>query len=528
MAEEPQAADEPVDEPALDVRALTPIGRLRLRLREPPSYWLTRFYLLRLLGLVYFFAFLSLANQVLPLVGEGGLLPAADLLDAAGQAGYGFADAPSLFWIGCPDWALQGLAWVGVALSAAVLVGYANAILLGVLWILYFSYLVVGQQWFGYGWETQLCETGFLAIFLVPLLDGRPFPRRRPPKLILLLFRWLVLRIMLGAGLIKLRGDPCWHDLTCLDYHFETQPIPNPLSPALHALPHAVLAVGVAFNHICELIAPLFVFGPRRARHIAGLAMLGFQIFLIVSGNLSFLNWLTIVAIVACFDDGILARVTPRWLRARAEAAGARATPSAGQRRTVLALFVVYCVISLPALFNLLSSEQKMNYSFNRLHLASAYGAFGAMGKERHEIVFEGTLDETIGPATEWREYQFPCKPGDPARRPCIASPYHYRLDWQIWFAPFGAWEDAPWTAHLVWKLLHNDRGALSLLANDPFPDRPPRWIRALRYRYRFADGDAWWDRTLVGTWLGPWSTSSPELLDVLDTFGWRRAPVTP
>ena len=521
-----------VEEPVEDVRALTPIGRMRLALREPPSYWLTRFYLLRLLGLVYLFAFLSLANQVLPLIGEDGLTPAARFLDAARQADYGFADAPSLFWIGCPDWALTGLAWIGVALSAAVLLGYANSILLAVLWAIYFSYLVVGQQWFGYGWETQLCETGFLAVFLVPLLDGRPFPRRRPPRLVILLFRWLVLRIMLGAGLIKLRGDPCWLELSCLDAHFETQPIPNPLSPALHALPHWALAVGVAFNHLCELIAPLFVFGPRRARHIAGFAMLCFQIFLILSGNLSILNWLTIVAIVACFDDGLLARAAPRWLRARAEAARERASPSQPQRWAVLALFSVYCLISVPALFNLLSSEQKMNYSFNRLHLASAYGAFGAMGKERDEIVFEGTLDETPGPGSEWREYQFPCKPGDPARRPCISAPYHHRIDWQIWFAPFGSWQDAPWTAHLVWKLLHNHAGALSLLDGNPFPDRPPRWIRALRYRYRFArSGDAWWERELIETWAGPWSTTSPELIEVLEVFGWDAAeppPVTP
>jgi hypothetical protein len=515
------------DEVVADVRAMTPIGRLRLRLREPPSYWLTRFLLLRLLGLVYFFAFLSLVNQVIPLVGEGGLLPAAPFLDAADAVGYGFSDAPSLFWIACPDWALQAFAWIGLALAAVVLAGYANAILLAALWVIYFSYLLVMQDWFGYGWETQLTETGFLAIFLVPLLDGRPFPRRRPPKLVITLVRWLVLRIMLGAGLIKLRGDPCWHDLTCLDYHFETQPIPNPLSPALHAMPHWLLAIGVAFNHVCELIAPLFVFGPRRARHIAGLAMLSFQLFLILSGNLSFLNWLTIVAIVACFDDGLLARIFPRWLRARAEAARERAQPSQAQRWTVLVLFVIYCVLSVPALFNLMSSKQRMNYSFNRLHLASAYGAFGSMGKVRHEIVFEGTLDETITPSTRWREYEFPCKPGDPRRRPCIAAPYQYRLDWQIWFAPFGPWEDAPWTAHLAWKLLHNDPGALSLLASNPFPDRPPRWIRALRYRYRFSyDDDAWWERELVGTWFGPWSKDSPELIDVLDYFDW--GDVTP
>jgi hypothetical protein len=291
-------------------------------------------------------------------------------------------------------------------------------------------------------------------------------------------------------------------------------------------LPHGVLAIGVVFNHICELIAPLFVFGPRLARNIAGLAMLSFQLFLIVSGNLSFLNWLTIVAIVACFDDGALARVLPRWLRKRAETARERAAPSQPQRWTVLALFVVYCILSFPALFNLMSSHQKMNYSFNRLHLGSAYGAFGYMGKVREEIVFEGTSDETITATTTWREYDFPCKPGDVTRRPCIAAPYQYRLDWQIWFAPFGNWEDAPWTAHLAWKLLHNDPGALSLLAGNPFPDRPPRWVRALRYRYWFSDrDDRWWERERVGTFFGPWNTESPELLDVMNYFHWRVTP---
>src|SRR5690606_29887470 len=245
---------------------LTPLGRLRARLREPPSFWLTRFLLLRLLGLVYLFAFLSLARQVLPLLGSRGLTPAADLLagarEAFGSSWSGFLAAPSVFWLGAPDGLLAALAWVGVALAAVVLAGYANAVLLAALWAIYFSFVTVGQVWFGYGWETQLLETGFLACFLVPLLDGRPFPRRRPPRLVILLFRWLVLRIMLGAGLIKLRGDPCWTELTCLDVHFETQPLPNPLSPALHALPGGIHRLGVLINHACELIAPLFVFGP--------------------------------------------------------------------------------------------------------------------------------------------------------------------------------------------------------------------------------------------------------------------------
>ncbi|HUS65316.1 MAG TPA: lipase maturation factor family protein [Kofleriaceae bacterium] len=510
----------------IDVRAMTPIGRVRGWLREPPSYWLTRFVLLRLLGFVYLFAFLSLANQVLPLIGSDGLLPAQPVLDAAtdevGSAWEGFLQAPSLFWFGAPDWALQTLAWVGVALAAVVLAGYANALILGALWILYFSFVTIGQDWFGFGWEMQLLETGFLAMFLVPLLDGRPFPRRRPPVLVMVLFRWVVVRIMLGAGLIKLRGDDCWQELTCLDTHFETQPLPNPLSPALHLMPHWVHALGVVGNHVAELVAPLFAFGPRRARHVAGLAMFAFQMGLILSGNLSFLNWLTLVAIVACFDDGILARAMPRFLRARAEAARAAARPSRWQRRAVVGLVIVFAVASIDPLMNLLSSRQRMNTNFNRLYLANAYGAFGSIGKERYELVLEGTLDEAPGDDAAWREYQLPCKPGDPTRRPCVVSPYHYRLDWQIWFAPPYSVEQFPWLAHLAWKLLHNDEGALSLLDGNPFPGRPPRQVRALLYRYRFArDGDAWWERERLGVWMGPWSVESPELLELLAVYGW-------
>ena len=141
---------------------------------------------------------------------------------------------------------------------------------MAVLWALYMSFVHVGQDWYGFGWEIQLLETGFLAIFLCPPLDPRPFPRRPPPREIIWLLRWLIFRIMLGAGLIKLRGDPCWRQLTCLFYHYETQPIPNPLSRTLHFMPAWFHRAGVLFNHLTELVAPWFVFGPRRARLAAG------------------------------------------------------------------------------------------------------------------------------------------------------------------------------------------------------------------------------------------------------------------
>src|SRR5262245_23829456 len=382
-----------------------------------PGAWLTRFVVLRLLGLVYAFAFLSLARQVLPLVGSQGLLPAQVFLDQAaahfGSRGAAALELPSLFWLHLSDAWLVGLAWLGLALSLLVLAGYANALILLLLWVLYGSYVHIGQLWYGYGWEIQLLETGFLAVFLCPLVDGRPFPRRPPPALVIWLFRWLIFRIMLGAGLIKLRGDPCWRDLSCLDFHYETQPIPNPLSPFFHFLPPFFHRLGVLFNHLTELVAPWFVFAPRRLRHAAGVVMLGFQLLLIASGNLSFLNYLTLVPILACFDDSLLRRVLPRRLVARAGRARREAAPSRAQQGAAVALAVVVALLSLNPIANMLSGHQIMNTSFDPLDLVNTYGAFGSVGSERDEIVFQGTRDAEITPATRWREYEFVCKPGD-------------------------------------------------------------------------------------------------------------------
>ena len=262
------------------------------------SYWLTRFVILRLLGFVYAIAFLVAAQQLVPLIGERGLTPANHFLSSIqaqlGSRAAGMMQVPTLFWFGISDHALSIFAWVGFAFSLVVLGGYANAILLAVVWAMYMSIVHIGQIWYGYGWEIQLLETGFLSIFLCPLLDGRPFPKCRPPILVFWLFRWLGFRIMIGAGLIKLRGDSCWRDLTCLYYHYETQPIPNSISRYLHFAPHWFHKFGTAWNHFIELVVPWFSFGPRMARHIAGVLLVSFQIVLIISGNLSFLNYVTI------------------------------------------------------------------------------------------------------------------------------------------------------------------------------------------------------------------------------------------
>src|SRR5689334_11076151 len=365
--------------------------------RAAPEYWLTRFVILRLLGVIYAVAFLVAINQVLPLIGSHGLLPAEVYIKNVnqwlGSTGASFMRLPSLFWFWHTDTALLTVAWAGFILSCLVAAGYANAIIMALLWVLYMSLVHIGQEWYGYGWEIQLIETGFLAIFLCPLLNMRPFPRRAPPFLIIVLFRWLVCRLMLGAGLIKLRGDEIWRNGTALYYHFETQPIPGPFSRWFHFLPHAVLKMGVWFNWLAELVAPLFVFWPRPARHIAGVVIILFQCTLIISGNLSFLNWLSIVPALACFDDGFWAHVLPKQLVRKANEARQAAVYSKPMQTTAFVVTMIIGLLSFQPAINLLSPRQIMNTSFDPFDLVNTYGAFGSVGLERLNVVFEGTVD---------------------------------------------------------------------------------------------------------------------------------------
>jgi len=185
----------------------------------------------------------------------------------------------------------------------------------------------------------------------------------------------------------------------------------------------------------------------------------------------------------------------------------------------------VVAVLSLAPLTNLLSAQQMMNTSFDRLHLVNTYGAFGSVGRIRTEIIFEGTDEAVITAETKWKEYEFQAKPGDPNRRPAIIAPYQPRIDWQLWFAAMSTPDQYPWTLHFVWKLLHNDPQTLSLIASNPFPQKPPHYIRAQYYRYEFAPpGDktgAWWKRTLLGSWLPPLSADDRRLRDFLNAYGW-------
>jgi hypothetical protein len=284
-------------------------------------------------------------------------------------------------------------------------------------------------------------------------------------------------------------------------------------------------SAGVLFNHFVELVVPFFVFAPRTPRHAAGLLIVAFQGVLIVSGNLSFLNWLTIVVAIACFDDRLLGRLVPRRLVERAGAlAEERAEPSRAQRVVSIGLLAVIGVLSVQPALNLVSPRQLMNFSFDRLHLVNTYGAFGSVSRERYEVVIEGTMDEVPDDDAEWLAYELPCQPGDPMRAPCVASPYHYRLDWQMWFAALSDYEREDWIVRLAYLLLRGEPSVRSLFERDPFGGRAPRFLRARLFRYElFRAGPGWWRREPAGTYLRVLSPSDPEMVEFLQDRGLLR-----
>ena len=493
------------------------------------GYRLTRLLFLRALGLIYCVALLVLALHLRPLFGADGLLPAHAFLYGSGAAGdrlSAFTALPTIFWLNDSDTFMVALSYVGLSGALLVLAGFANAALLAALWFLYLSFYHVGQLFWGYGWELLLLETGFLAVFLCPLLDARPLPATAPPRVVIWLLRWVLFRVMFGAGLIKLRGDPCWRDLSCMFYHYETQPLPNPLSWYLHQLPPAAHQFEVLFNHFVELIVPWTLFAPRRLRHVGGIFLVAFQVLLIISGNLSWLNWLTITLCIACFADQALGHVVPRRLVARLSRYDT-APPSRLHALAAYAVAALVVYLSVAPTMNLLGARQIMNGSFDPLHLVNTYGAFGSVGKHRREIIVEGTSDTSITAATQWRSYEFKCKPGAVDRRPCVVAPYQYRLDWQIWFASMSTYQHQPWLVHFAAKLLQGDARARSLLATNPFPNGPPHFVRAELYDYaftRFRDASgAWWTRQRVGPYMPPISLDNRGLRTFLYNYGWEQ-----
>ncbi|MGI8958778.1 MAG: lipase maturation factor family protein [Bryobacteraceae bacterium] len=479
------------------------------------GYWITRLLLYRGLGVICLVAFLVALNQFRALLGERGLLPVPLFVKQVP-----FRVSPSLFYLAPRDVAFTVAAWAGIILSCLVITGIAerygtwlSVAAWAAIYLLYLSFVNVGQTFYAFGWESILLEACFFAMFLG---SSNVVPQRVP----IWLFRWLLFRIMFGAGLIKLRGDPCWRDFTCLNYYYETQPMPNPLSWYFHWAPQWLNKGGVLFNHFSEMLIPFAYFLPQPISGIAGLITIFFQLSIIISGNLSWLNWLTLVLAFSTLDGKFLSTLV-------SFAPPAMHPPARAAEWVNYGIGGLVVVLSVPVVLNMVSARQIMNLNFNPLHLVGTYGAFGSITRPRYEVIVEGTDESVITTATRWRAYEFKGKPGEINRAPPQIAPYHLRLDWLMWFAAMSSYQDYPWFVNFVAKLLEGDSATLSLLQTNPFPEKPPRYVRALLYEYHFTtpqerkQSGAWWKRTLTGAYFPAVSLETPGFRRVLKDEGW-------
>lgn len=462
------------------------------------DYWLSRFVIQRGLGLIYAIAFLVAINQFRPLVGEQGLLPIGRFLDRVS-----FKRAPSIFHWHYTDRFFGIVAWSGLLLSLVAASGlsemgplWLSMAIWFLLWSLYQSIVNVGQLFYGFGWESLLLEAGFYAIFLGPM-------HYYAPLVMIFVIRWLVFRVEFGAGLIKMRGDQCWRDLTCLNYHHETQPMPNQLSRYFHLLPEWMHKTETAFNHFVQLGAVWLLFLPQPIASIGATLIILSQAYLVISGNYAWLNWMTLILAFSGISDTYLQYIIPMSIPA-----GLSSPLYFTVLVIILAVMVAY--MSIGPVKNMISRHQRMNTSFDPLHLVNSYGAFGSVTRKRYEIVIEGTTDEELSSDTDWKPYEFKGKPGDPQKIPPQWAPYHLRLDWQIWFAAMSTIRSNPWLLRFILKLLESHKPTIQLLRNNPFGEQSPKYIRAKLFHYEFTsrqerkESGQWWKRSFEGMYLSP------------------------
>jgi predicted DCC family thiol-disulfide oxidoreductase YuxK len=468
------------------------------RTLEAERYELVSWVFLRLLGVIYIAAFASLGVQILGLIGRTGISPVGTYFGAvyAAFGGSSYRFLPSLFWINSSDGALLTGTAVGALLGLLVVVDRCTRAALMGLFALYLSYVYAGQEFMSFQWDALLLEAGFLAVFLT---GGS--------RIVVWLYRCFLFRYLFLAGVVKvLSADPTWHDLTALEYHFWTQPLPTPLAWYAAQLPHWILKGGTAAALVIELGSVFLIFLPRRLRVVTACCVLLLQSLIALTGNYNFFNLLTMLLCIFLFDDAALRRLIPRRLDSLVQ----QRAPVAGRAATVIAtaLAVVVVPVGVNRIWQTLTRTDlpvlgAVTRAIAPLVIVNPYGLFAIMTTTRPEIVIEGSIDGQV-----WREYVFRYKPG-PLSRPAMWNiPHQPRLDWQMWFAALGSARESFWMESLMRRLLEGSPSVLALLDSNPFVDGPPKYVRAQLYDYRFADRHThsvtgqWWIRRPEGLYF--------------------------
>jgi len=476
---------------------------------RPPTYFWARRWFLRAVGLIYLIAFVSLWAQVDGLIGANGISPVNQFLSAVHEqlGSQVYSLLPTLCWFDSSNTFLHFLCGAGVACSLLLVFGIAPVICLTALFVFYLSLTISGQTFLSFQWDILLLETGFLSIFLAPW-QLRPKRGQEPPvsRAALFLLKLLLFKLMVMSGVVKLTsGDDCWWDLTALDYHYWSQPLPTIFGWWADQHPAWFKHFSVGFCMAVEIIAPFFIWAPRRPRLIAAGLMIFLQLVIALTGNYCFFNLLTLALCLLLIDDGVAASLhDPRTFR----------TAKRLQDRLSTSGAIIVLIVSLPIngwfIFTAFKPDaawpRTLAFAYQHLEpfrIVNGYGLFRVMTKDRREIVIEGSAD-----GIDWLPYEFKWKPGDVNRAPGWCAPHQPRLDWQMWFAALGTPEQNPWFVRLAICLLKGKTDVTRLFAHDPFPNQPPRYIRAILYRYRFTTAKehrqtgAWWKRGELGEYL--------------------------
>src|SRR5438067_10110931 len=498
---------------------------------RPPTYFWARRWFLRAVGLIYLIAFVSLWVQVDGLVGSDGVSPINQFLPAVYErfGARAYSLLPTLCWFNSSNGFLHFLCGGGVVLSLLLIFGIVPAVSLTALFAFYLSLTIAGQTFLSFQWDILLLETGFLSIFFAP---WRLLPRElmwwpgasgfakaaadepssvtmsRPA---LFLLKFLLFKLMLMSGVVKLTsGDDCWWNLTALDYHYWSQPLPTVFGWWADKSPEWFKHFSVAFCLVVEIIVPFFIWAPRRPRLIAAGLIIFLQIIIAITGNYCFFNLLTIALCLLLIDDAAVRRGAP----------GSRTLPNRLCSYAAVAVIIVTLPINAWLIFTALKPQAKppralaiVYEPLEAFRIANGYGLFRVMTKDRREIVIEGSAD-----GVDWLPYEFKWKPGDVKRAPGWCAPHQPRLDWQMWFAALETPEQNPWLIGLIVRLLEGSRDVTGLLAHNPFPDKPPSYIRAMFYRYRFTNSK---ERPQTGAW---WKRQ--ELREYLPTISRDQLPV--
>jgi predicted DCC family thiol-disulfide oxidoreductase YuxK len=459
---------------------------------EPPRYELVSWLFLRLIGLVYLAAFLSFGAQAMGLIGSNGIEPLAEFIDAATALGaIRYRVLPMVFWISHSDFAIKAVCWAGATLALLIVFNVVPRLSLFLAYALYLSLFYAGQIFMGYQWDTLLLESGALALVL-------SFATR--PGIWLL--RWFLFRFMLESGAAKwLSGDSTWHSLSALSYYFQSEPLPTPLAWYAHHLPQIVLTGFTAATLFIEISLPILIFFPRRMRFIAGFAFLLLQTAILLTGNYCFFNLLTMVLCVPLFDDAVLGKIIPSRASQFVHHVSHEIRP--GRIASVLIGSFVLLVVTIGLIqlqimfFSRISTVGAwLNDQVAPFSIVNTYGLFAVMSTTRPEIIVEGSDD-----GERWTEYTFKYKPGKVMTPPRWNIPLQPRLDWQMWFAALGPASESPWFSNFLHRLLQNSPPVLALMCSNPFPNKPPHYVRAVLYDYRFSTPEvkkttgAWWTR---------------------------------